>query len=663
MRSPNQLEVAEYLCWLSAVIGTLVAAVSSRIVFAGVPLSLSLLLNLINRRRLEVMLNHRAMTAVMQLQDQVGQEFDLLYNSIPESGRGSSVSSRGGSPQPLDLSARATDERLQAVAQQYHQLQGQYDRLHMTLAETIDYLNHSPLPQRLDGLETRLTQLSRELSQLRQQWQTTIPIEVPIQVTQESDGSESETSQTTVETSDPRPERSQGSASAVNLPFATHRDTPTRERLPSPTPAPVPTFSIEGRTGKREGTGTPSLPLQPGVSSPSPSGATIPSSAAGSSLRDERRDSAPSPTISPKIHRPERDKTQETSTDMAVGREVGLPQFQSRSGSEGLPQQVWDCLFTLDQCQDWVSDLLITPDGELLIAASFDRTIQVWHLKTGELVGALMDHESPVCSLALSQDGSLLASGSWDKTVKLWDLQGLREFRPTAKKPWDGMLFLGDTLVDETETAGSVRSLSMSPDSRFVASGWFEGDVQVWQVRVSPKRRRMTTTLCDRAQVNQGRVEAVCFTPDGRQLLTAGADGSIVVWGFETETGRFHRDRQLTEMPVPVNAIALAAQGTLLVSGSRDRTLQVWDLASGELQGVLEGHGGSVTTLAVCPDGDTVVSGSSDGTVKLWSLRQQGAIASFCDGSDAVMAVAVSPDGQAIVSGTADGTVKVWRRG
>jgi WD40 repeat protein len=659
MRSPNQLEVAEYLCWLSAVIGTLVAAVSGRIVFAGVPLSLSLLLNLINRRRLEVMLNQRAMMAVMQLQDQVGQEFDLLYNSIPESGRVSSVSSRGGSPQPLDLSARATDERLQEVTQQYHQLQGQYDRLHMTLAETIDYLNHSPLPQRLDGLETRLTELSRQLDQLRQQWRTTIPIEVPIQVSQESDTSESQTSQTTVETSDPRPERSQGSASPVNLPFPTHRqDSQPRERLPNPTPAPVPTFSIEGRTGKRDGTEGLSLPLQPGVSSPGSSGTTIPP-AAGSSVRD----SAASPTISAKIHRPERDKTQETSTDVAAGREVGLPQFQSGSGSEGLPQQVWDCLFTLDQCQDWVSDLLITPDGELLIAASFDRTIQVWHLKTGELLGALMDHESPVCSLALSPDGSLLASGSWDKTVKLWDLQGLREFRPTAKKPWDGMLFLGDTLVDETETAGSVRSLSMSADSRFVASGWFEGDVQVWQVRVSPKRRRISATLCDRAEVGQGRVEAVCFTPDGRQLLTAGADGSIVVWSFETETGRFHRDRQFTQLTVPVNAIALAAEGRLLVSGSRDRTLAVWDLATGELQGVLEGHAGSVTALAVCPDGDTVVSGSSDGTVKLWSLSQQGAIASFCDGSDAVMAVAVSPDGQAIVSGTADGTVKVWRRG
>ncbi|MFP4652598.1 MAG: hypothetical protein ACLFM4_09275 [Phormidium sp.] len=663
MRSPNQLEVAEYLCWLSAVIGTLVAAVSSRIVFAGVPLSLSLLLNLINRRRLEVMLNHRAMTAVMQLQDQVGQEFDLLYGSMAESRRGSSASSRGGSPQPLDLSARPTDARLQEVSQQYHQLQEHYDRLHVTLAETIDYLNHSPVPQRLDGLETRLTQLSRELDQLRQQWQTTIPIEVPIQVSQGSETSKSETSQTTVETSQARPERSRGSASPVNLPFPTHRDTPGRERVPSPTPAPVPTFSIEGRTGKRDRVEAPSLPLQHGVSPPGPSGTTIPSSAAGSSVRDSARDAVPSPTISPKIHRPERDKTEETATDVASGREVGLPQFQSGSGSEGLPQQVWDCLFTLDQCQDWVSDLLITPDGELLIAASFDKTIQVWHLKTGELLGALMDHESPVCSLALSPDGSLLASGSWDKTVKLWDLQGLREFRPTAKKPWDGMLFLGETLVDETETAGSVRSLSMSADSRFVASGWFEGDVQVWQVRVSPKRRRISATLCDRAEVGQGRVEAVCFTPDGRGMVTAGADGSIVVWSFERETGRFHRDRQLTQLAVPVNAIALAAEGTLLVSGSRDRTLAVWDLATGELLGVLEGHAGSVTTLAVCPDGDTVVSGSSDGTVKLWSLSQQGAIASFCDGSDAVMAVAVSPDGQAIVSGTADGTVKVWRRG
>lgn len=651
MRSPNQLEVAEYLCWLSAVIGTLVAAVSSRIVFAGVPLSLSLLLNLINRRRLEVMLDHRAMTAVMQLQDQVAQEFELLYSSLPESGKGSSTSSRGISPHPLNLSAGVSDQTSPGVTEQLHQLQGQYDRLQMTLAETIDYLNHSPVPQRLDGLESRLTQLSRELSQLRQQWQTTIPIEVPIQVSQGS----TDESQTTVDSSRPHQEGSPGSASTVNLPFATARDTSPRETLPSPTPPPVPTFSIERRTKKRDERQAPSLPLQTGGPSPGMPRTVIPSAAAG--------DSAPSPTISPKIHRPEREEKEEGDGVPGPMVEVGLPEFRSQAESEGLPQQVWDCVFTLEQCQDWVSDLLITPDGELLIAASFDKTIQVWHLKTGELLGALMEHESPVCSLALSPDGSLLASGSWDKTVKLWDLQGLCEFRPTAKKPWDGALFLGDTLVDETETAGSVRSLSMSPDSRFVASGWFEGDVQVWQVRVSPKRRRISTTLCDRAQVSQGRVEAVCFTADGTGLLTAGADGSIVVWSFETETGRFHRDRQLTDMPVPVNAIALAAEGTLLVSGSRDRTLAVWDLATGELQGVLAGHAGSVTTLAVCPDGDTVVSGSSDGTVKLWSLSQQGAIASFCDGGDAVMAVAVSPDGRAIVSGTADGTVKVWRRG
>ncbi|TVR14479.1 MAG: hypothetical protein EA395_02560, partial [Phormidium sp. GEM2.Bin31] len=168
MRSPNQLEVAEYLCWVSAVIGTLVAVISSRIVFAGVPISLSLLLNLINRRRLEVMLNHQAMTALMQLQDQVCQEFDALYRDQPDL-RMASQTSRPPSPQPLDVSISSSalgESQWQGLAEQLQQLQGQYDQLHRTLADTIDYLNHSPVPQRLDGLEHRLSQVSQELSQL-----------------------------------------------------------------------------------------------------------------------------------------------------------------------------------------------------------------------------------------------------------------------------------------------------------------------------------------------------------------------------------------------------------------------------------------------------------------------------------------------------------------
>ena len=101
----------------------------------------------------------------------------------------------------------------------------------------------------------------------------------------------------------------------------------------------------------------------------------------------------------------------------------------------------------------------------------------------------------------------------------------------------------------------------MSPDGRFIVSSWFEAYLQVWQVRLSPKRRRMTTTLCDRAVVDQGRVEAVRFTPDGTGLVSAGADGSIVVWSFDGETGQFQRDRLLTEMSVPVNAIAFCGGG------------------------------------------------------------------------------------------------------
>jgi WD40 repeat protein len=72
------------------------------------------------------------------------------------------------------------------------------------------------------------------------------------------------------------------------------------------------------------------------------------------------------------------------------------------------------------------------------------------------------------------------------------------------------------------------------------------------------------------------------------------------------------------------------------------------------------GHESTVWSVAVTPDGKFVVSGSDDKTVRLWDLATGKEVRRFTGHEAPVYRVAVTPDGQYVVSGSGDKTVRVW---
>jgi WD40 repeat protein len=105
-----------------------------------------------------------------------------------------------------------------------------------------------------------------------------------------------------------------------------------------------------------------------------------------------------------------------------------------------------------------------------------------------------------------------------------------------------------------------------------------------------------------------------------------------------------------------VQAVAVTADGKRVISGSRDNTVKVWNLETGEEQLTLSGHSDWVLAVAVTADGKRVISGSDDNTVKVWNLETGEEIATFI-GDSSFYSCAVTPNGLTIIAGDAGGIV------
>ena len=111
-----------------------------------------------------------------------------------------------------------------------------------------------------------------------------------------------------------------------------------------------------------------------------------------------------------------------------------------------------------------------------------------------------------------------------------------------------------------------------------------------------------------------------------------------------------------------VDSVAICAEGRRMVSGSVDKTLQLWDAETGTpICHPLLGHENFVRSVAISTDGRTVVSGSWDKTVRLWNAENGTPIGPPLHGhDDYVMSVAISRDGRIVASGSADKSVRLW---
>jgi WD40 repeat protein len=152
-------------------------------------------------------------------------------------------------------------------------------------------------------------------------------------------------------------------------------------------------------------------------------------------------------------------------------------------------------------------------------------------------------------------------------------------------------------------------------------------------------------------------VASVAFCPDGKTALSGSSDKTLRLW--DLATGRLIR--QFEGHSGRVTSVAISPDGKTALSGSEDYTLRLWDLATGRLIRKFEGHSAYWGNRSVIfsPDGKTALSGT-DHALLLWDLASGREIRKFEGHSGVVTSVAFSPDGKTALSGSYDHTVRLW---
>jgi WD40 repeat protein len=194
-----------------------------------------------------------------------------------------------------------------------------------------------------------------------------------------------------------------------------------------------------------------------------------------------------------------------------------------------------------------------------------------------------------------------------------------------------------------------VLAAAFSPDGAQIVSGGADGTVRVWNAASGKLLRAL--------KAHDGLIKAVAYSPDGDRIVSGSEDKTVRVWDAASS-----EKPSLTLLGHEgwVNTTAFSTDGGRIVSGSADGTVRVWDAANGEQLQDLNGHHGEVLAAAFSLDGAHIVSGYKDGTVRVWDLASGKQLRRLEGHQGGVNAVAFSPDGGRIVSGSADDTVRVW---
>lgn len=382
-----------------------------------------------------------------------------------------------------------------------------------------------------------------------------------------------------------------------------------------------------------------------------------------------------------------------------------------------LDAQTGEELIKLDGHKESVNSSICSPNGKLIVTASWDRTVRVWDIETGNELKKLEGHTDGVTSASFSPDGKYIVSTSLDKTIRIWQVDSLPGFFSVEKMKmigtgkrtifsndgkkiisisysdyYDNIIQIWDAktgfelkrLIGHKRT---INSIALSPDGQHIASASSDKSIRIWDIE--------TGELLSLIQGHNDEVYAVAYSPDGKYLASASSDETIRIWDATTgieikrieseeeyipsiifsldgrfiaaaafmfikiwniDTGEEHKRIDTDNL---VKHVAYSPDGQYIVAATDNDILRLWNATTGVLVREMVGHAKGINYVAFSPNGEYIVSASEDSTVRIWNVETGIEILKLDQNAGRVFCAAFSPDGTRVVTAP-DEEIRIW---